>query len=245
MDVRIKDVDLLIKTLTPISKVIYEGIFKFDANGMSFCWADGSNSLVVDLKIDKSAFKEYNVEKEELVSINIDEFMKYLNRLTGTVRLSTEKAGMLKMKSYEPEKEFEIRMIDLKAQEIPSYKGLQFTTEVELDYDTFTTVLDDTAIVSESILIKILPEGIRIESGQGFNKYTFEISKGNEKLKSYTTTTTGKVIFGYDYLKRMFSAKIADTIKLKLKNDFPMIAEIKAEGINLLWILAPRIGDEE
>lgn len=238
---------LLVNSISTIAELIDEGQFKISKNGISLVAADRAMVAVVDFSLSSTAFQNYEADEEQTIGLNIGNLLSVLKRATGndkiTLGLQGKKLEILIEGSSK--RKFTVPLLDLSQEEVPPIDQLEFTVSVELKPDVLQSGVDDAEIISDSVVFEVSPSMFSMRSEGDVSKAELELEKGNQALVNIQTDSNAKSRYPLDYLKKMMkAAKIADSVLLRLGQDYPMKLEFKSgDKAKLTMILAPRVSE--
>ena len=242
------DASLFRDAVKAISELIAEGVFKLDANGLKFVATDPTMVALVDLKINKSAFEEVNVDGEVKIPVNLDNVLAVLKRAKASDKMileSGEEENRLVLRlEGTTKRRFVLPLLDIEEPKIPELK-LEFLGTVEVTKDALVDGISNASIVADTMTFKLDKDKLVMIGEGDFSKAELVVEKGSEAMIGIDVKEPAKSKFSIDYLKKIITGtKLGDTIKLRLGNDFPLEATIKAgELAELRYVLAPRVED--
>jgi proliferating cell nuclear antigen PCNA len=244
------ETNLLRDSMISIAEIIDEGLFKVTKEGISFIAADRAMVSVVDFFIDVKAFEKYEVDAEQLIGLNIPNFLSVIKRAGTGDKLSFElkDAKLQVVIEGTSKRRFLLPLLDLGGEEIPPVNQLDFKSKVQLKSDVLQSGISDAEIIGDSVIIKSSPEGFWIIAEGDVSKAELEILEANEALMALASPEEFKSRYALDYLKKMVkgTAKLSDSVTIKHGQDYPMsIAFAAAEDkVKLSFILAPRVTED-
>ena len=234
-----------IDSVSIISELVNEARFKFTSDSIELIAMDAANVAMIIFKLLASSFKEYTVEGDLEIAINLANFKKILRRAKATDVLSLESnENKLILKfTGKSTKRYSMPTIELEErnQKIPS---LNFTSTITMPSADLVEAIDDVSIISESVTFSAEKETFSI-SGEG------DLSKANVDIASSEQTSIAisgdseKISSKYsiEYLKKMIVGdKISADVHVLFSKDYPLKLEYKIiDRVELSFILAPRV----
>ncbi|MCX8194432.1 MAG: proliferating cell nuclear antigen (pcna), partial [Candidatus Pacearchaeota archaeon] len=205
---------------------------------------DPANVALVSLKIPAHAFSQFDIDRDEEIGINLEDFKQVLRRVSSGSSLIIEKHDhTLKLKITEKSKRtFNLALINIDAEEkqIPS---LNFAAKVELDSASFEEAINDASIVADSCSLSASETLFIIEAKGTLNSARTEFSSDEANI---IAKENAKAKYSLDYLIKFAKAsKLADKVLINFSTDYPAKFDFVNElGIELSFILAPRVEEE-
>jgi len=231
----------LAKAIDIISELVTEVRLKVNEYGMSITAIDPANVAMVNFKLPKSAFTEFESGKEVL-GINLDDFKRILKRCGSKSVLVLEKEeNQLNIKIEDRiQRNFSLNLIDVEGEdkELPD---LEFSSKVEINSVDFVDAIDDCAVVSDACSF-IIQEGRFIIEAKGMNSARAEFSSDEAKIEAEDCNAR----YSLEYLQKFTkAAKITDKLTLNFAQNHPLKLDIQADSLTLNFILAPRVENDE
>ena len=233
-------------SISIISELVSEAVFKINEEGIELVAMDAANVSMVIFKLFSSVFVEYKVEESIDLGVNLSNLKQILRRanptdmitlsLVGKSKLLVQLSGAFKRKFYLP-----IIDVDKDEQKVPE---LSFKATLVMDSRLLSNAIEDADIVSDSLTFEVEKNKLLIKAEGDLSQSESEIPAGedvsivlsdeNDKIKSK---------YSIEYLKKMINAsKISDKCELKLNNDYPMrLSFSEVDKVSISFILAPRV----
>jgi len=224
-----------------ISELVTEVRLKFNEEGMSITAVDPANVSMVSFKLPRESFSDYKAGNEVL-GVNLDNLKAILRRAKNSSSLIMQnKETTLDLEIIDRVKRnFSLALIEIEGEEkqVPS---LEFLSQIHINPQDFNDAIEDSLIVSDSCSFISTPEKFIIEAS-GLNSAKAEFSNDEVKIISGNS----KSRYSLDYLhKFMKASKFVEQILINFSSDHPLKLEFKKEGIDLSFILAPRVEDSD
>lgn len=231
-------------TLNIISDLVSEVRFKITNDGIDLVAMDPGVISMVVLKILPSSFKEFEVDdEEEYVGVNLIDLTKILKRMRGDdeVTLMTEENKLLIKFEGKSERKFYIPLLDLSDQE-KNLPDFEFSASFEAEASRLSGAIADAKVVSDSVLLKIDEDSkLHLEAKDN-------LSKVEEKFDDIEIDSDGETVrskYSIDYLEKMITNKLSDTIEVRTSDNYPIELGYKiVDKLSLNFILAPRMDTE-
>lgn len=243
------EVGLLKDSMKTISDLISEGLFQLEEDGLKLIAADPAMVALVDFKIEKEKFEEYQIDEEEKVGLNLENLYSILRRAnsddTITLELDKENSKFHITMENTSTRNFSLPILNLSEDDIPSTDQLDFTVEAELDTKVLESAVKDAMVVSDSVKVTADSEKIQIAAEGDQSNANFTITADSPGVHSLEGKNA-ESMFSLDYLSKMMGGKkLAENVTVKLGEDFPMRLEFDVpEESQMSFVLAPRIEED-
>lgn len=241
MRVELENPLMLSKAVDIISELVTEVRLKVNEFGMSIVATDPANVAMVGFKLPKSFFSAYESENEVL-GINLDDFKRILKRCGTKSSLVLEKdENMLKIIIKDKIlRNFSLSLIEIDSddKDLPS---LEFSSRVELDSADFVASIEDCCVVSEACSF-IIKDGKFIIEAKGLNSARLEFSGDEASINAEDC----KARYSLDYLLKFIKGcKLSEKTVLNFATNHPLKMELRGKGMELSFILAPRVETDD
>jgi len=246
MIVKLANPLIVARTIEIISELVTEVRIKFNEAGMSISALDPANVAMVGLKIPKNSFALFEIEKEEVLGINLDSFKKILRRCGPSSSLVLErKENLLEIQIQDRiRRNFKLSLIDVEAEDIDfdqKISNMEFSSFVKINSADLIDSLEDCAVVSDACSFIIKEEKFLIEA-KGLNSASSEFSSDEAKIKAEDC----RAKYSLEYLQKFMKAgKICDKVILSFAEDHPLKMDFANENLKLSFVLAPRVETED
>ncbi|MFC1754621.1 proliferating cell nuclear antigen (pcna) [Thermoproteota archaeon] len=233
-----------------ISTLVEEASFEATSEGLTFRAMDPSHVALVDLDWPNSAFEKYDCDKQQKLTVRVDDIAKLIRRadIKDSIEISMDKDEALLLKlSNGYERQFQIHLVESTYGATPIPK-LSFNTKIEITEQTFIKMLSDISTVSDHIIISADNEKL-VFSGKGdYGKGSATLLKGNKELLQLKVKEESKATYSIDYLLNITKAvgKSADVLTFEYSNKMPLRLTFKLgeKGGRMQFYLAPRIEEK-
>lgn len=242
MLVKLENPTLLSKAVDIISELVTEVRIKVNGEGMSITAIDPANVAMVGFNIKKNSFSQFETDGE-ILGVNLESLKRILRRCDSKSSLILEKRGenLLNITIQDViKRNFILSLIDIESEsrEMPE---LDFNTKVEINSDDLITSIEDCIVVSDACSF-IINNGKFIIESRGLDSATSEFSGEKVKIEGEDF----KSRYSLEYLSKFIKgAKLCDKTILKSSNNHPLRLEFRNEQMELVFILAPRVEDED
>jgi len=229
-------------TITGVSKVIKEGVFKADENGLRLKAMDPSHVILVDLMFPADSFSEYSSEGEE-IALNLEEFSKLLRRAKTEDRLALELKGnqlevsllgRVKRKFLEP-------LIELETQEIGEPK-IPFKVDARFMADQLREAVRDIEFIGDNFGIKAMDGKLLFFNESELGRAEVVLSTENDTLIALELEEEQQAYYSLDYIKSIVpAAQKAEIARLQFSSEMPCKITFELpQGAWLAVYVAPR-----
>lgn len=240
----IQDVSTIKDSLDAISSLITEGTFKVSKNGIELIAMDPASVAMVVFRLLPSAFLDYECEKDDLMTLNITNFVSVLKRARANDKIAlelTENKLNIKMVG-DFKRNFSLPLIDTppQSQKIPE---LTFNTKIELFANVLQDGIKDASMISDCVVFEANSEKFTIKSFGDTSETKLELAKNSPSMVTMEYTSDSSSKYSIDYLDKILkAAKSSDKIKLNFSTDYPVKIECsKIDRYQVSFILAPRV----
>lgn len=241
MLLRLDNPMLLSKAVDLISELVTEVRLKVSDFGMSITAIDPANVAMMGFRLPKSAFSQFESDSEVL-GVNLDSLKKILKRAGNKSSLILEKKeNQLEILIEDRiRRNFSLNLIEIESEdkEMPS---LEFSSRVNLSSIDFIASIEDSGVVADACSF-IIDEGKFIIEAKGLNSARSEFSGDEAEIDAENC----KARYSLEYLSKFIKAsKLSEKTVLNFAEDHPLKMNVKAEHMELNFILAPRVETED
>lgn len=232
-----------------ISDLISEGLFQLTDDGIQLVAADPAMVALVDFQMEKEVFESFELDGETKVGLNLENFYSILRRAnsndTLVFEMKEDDSKFYITMENSSTREFSLPILNLSEDDIPDTQNLDFSFEAELETSVLESAIKDALVVGDAVRITADSDGINITAEGDQSSADFHIDGDAEGVLEIQGGDANSM-FSLDYLNNMIGAKkLADTVAIKMGEDFPMRMEFEVpEKANLSFVLAPRIEEE-
>ena len=244
-----------------VSALIKEAFFIFSKDKFGLNAIDPTKAAMVNFKIDKSAFDEYESKKDTKIALDLIELNNLLKRCGANDTLTfmfLEDKNKVKLE-FKAEKKrkrsFDLSTIDSEGileKELDISK-LELPVQVKMKSEVLQTAIKDAKTIdSETLEISITNDLLQILAVKEMmnDQYSFEIdlSHGETKeelISKLEINKESKAKYSLSYLEKIFKiASISDEVEIKYGTEQPAIFDFSDEMVKVFYVLAPQ-GEEE
>lgn len=244
---KLNELALLRDSITAIAELIDEAELIVRQDGIKLMASDRAVVSVVDFFMAKSAFSEYNYEKDMQVGLNLINFLKILKRANTNDSMAlkiTEDKFEMKMIG-DSTRVFSLPIIDVSRSELPPIDKLEFPAVFEINAEILNNGIEDADLIGDSVVITASSDRVMLRSESETSMTQLELTPDGNSLNILSSSDSVRSRYSLDYLKKMMKArKLAGTVRISLGLDYPlkMIFE-STDKSRLGFILAPRVED--
>ncbi|MCK5149816.1 proliferating cell nuclear antigen (pcna) [Candidatus Pacearchaeota archaeon] len=241
MLVKLENPALLSKAIEILSELVSEVRIKVNESGMSITAMDPANVAMVGFKLSKSSFSQFETSGEVL-GISLDDLKRILKRCSSESFLILEKKeNLLSIQIQDRiKRNFTLNLIEIESED-KEMPNLEFSSRVELNSNDLVASIEDCRVVADACSF-IIEEGKFIVEAKGLNSARSEFSGDEAEIQAENC----KARYSLEYLQKFLKgSKLCEKTILNFANDHPLKVELKKEGMELSFILAPRVETED
>lgn len=238
---KLENPKMLSDVIAIVSDLVTEVKLRFDESGMSITAVDPANVAMVYFKLPKEAFSEYEAGIEVL-GVNLDNLKAVLRRVKNSSSLIMKnEENVLNLEIFDKVKRsFSIALIEIEGED-KSIPQLEFLSQIQMSPINFVEAIEDCLVVADSCSFNAQPEKFVIEAS-GLNSARAEFLSDEVKIIS----GEAKAKYSLEYLQKFMKAsKLADKVFINFSSDHPVKIEFKQDNLELSFILAPRVENED
>jgi len=242
MQLKLESPKLLSDIVTIISDLVVEVKIKVNKEGMSLTAIDPANVAMVYFKIPSDLFSQFEVENEQVLGVNLENFKSILRRCSlGSSLTLNKEDNLLKLTIQDKiKRDFTLALIDIEAEEKEMPKW-EFNSVVKMDSQSFTEVVEDCLVVSDACTFIASPSNFVVEA-HGLNSARAEFS--TDEVEIYSDNSAAR--FSLEYLNKFIKgAKISSRVTISFSENHPMRIDFPTGNVMLSFVLAPRVEQED
>jgi len=241
MLLRLDSPRLLSDIISIISELVNEVRLKVTKEGMSVTAIDPANVAMVFFKMPNSLFSQFEIDKDEVLGVNLENLKNVLRRCQmGSSLTISREDNLLKLGIQDKvRREFNLALIDIEGEEkeMPQW---EFKSVIKMDSSTFVEAIEDCMIVSDACTFIATPASFVIEA-KGLNSARIEFS--SDEIEIHSDNSTAR--FSLEYLNKFIKgAKISSRVAINFSDNHPMRINFSTGDVVLSFVLAPRIEQE-
>ena len=254
MKLVIADTETMKDLIEIVSNILTEANLRVSKDRIEIMGIDPSNVLKVEMTMESGMFIEYDVKKDQVIGLNLNNIKTILKNFGKDAILSIEakddKAATIQISAVEDyEASVTLPVIDDIKDE---RKPINLNPDIEFWMRTkdFSKAVDIIGIVSESIIFESSKENrgksVSIKGKGDLSKadiHGFVDMKVNP-LNKNTKDIRSK--YSTDFLTKITKAnKLKDMVKLEIGTDYPLwVTYSAADKYEIAFILAPRVDND-
>ena len=239
MQLKLDNPKILSDIVTIISELVTEVKLKITKEGLSVTAIDPANVAMIYFKIPSDLFSQFELQNDEVLGINLENFKAVLRRCQLGSSLTISKQDNLLQLGIQDKikRDFTLSLIDLDVEEkeLPVW---EFKSVIKMSSDSFVEVIEDCSIVSDACTFIAEPNKFTVEAKGPLNSARAQFSADEVEIHSDFSTAR----FSLEYLNKFIKgAKISSNVSINFSDNHPMRVNFPTGNIILSFILAPRI----
>jgi len=242
MKLKLEDPRFFSNLISIISELVTEVRIKVDEKGMGLVAVDPATVAMVYFNIPAELFSKFEVEKEEVLGVNLDNLKAILRRCGLGCPLTMESQDNLLKISIQDKikRDFTLALIDVEGEdkEMPEW---EFKSVIKMDAQAFVDAIEDCLVVSDTCTFIAEPNKFIVEA-KGLNSARAEFS--SDDIQIFSDSSSAR--FSLEYLSKFIKgAKIANKVELNFSENHPMRINFPTGKVMLSFVLAPRVEQED
>lgn len=242
-EARLAESRLLKQSIDAVSQLISECSVNLSKEGLDLKAMDSANVSMVDFRLLSGAFEKYEIKDRCTIGVSMEDLTQVLRRAKpgDSLVLGMKEKNRLEIIIAE-KRQFVIPLLDL-GEGVKKTPQLNFPATLEVRTEALEEAITDAEIVSDAIIFEADREKFVVRAEGDGRKAEVHMKKGSEEVIGLDVGEKVHSMFPLEYLKKIVKgARIADTAKIFLGNDYPLkvTAEVK-DQLSIAFILAPRI----
>ena len=238
MLLKLEDPRLFSTLINIISDLVTEVRLKVSKEGMSLVALDPANVAMVHFNIPAELFSKFEIEKNEVLGVNLDNLNAVLRRcsLGSSLTLSREE-NTLKLSIHDKiKRDFTLALISVEGED-REWPTWEFKSVIKMDAQHFVEVIEDCLVVSDACTFIAEPKKFVVEA-RGLNAARIEFS--SDEIELYSDNSSAR--FSLEYLAKFIKgAKIANKVEINFSDNHPMRLNFPSGKVMLSFVLAPRV----
>ena len=242
MKLKLENPRLFADIISIISELVTEVKIKVTKEGLSLTAVDPANVAMVHFKMPADLFSEYELQKDEVLGLNLDSLKAVLRRCKPGSSLTLERhENTLRLGIQDRiKRDFSLALLDIDAEEkeMPSW---EFNSVIKLNADSFVEVIEDCSIVSDACTFIADPAKFIVEA---FGLHSARAEFSSDEIEIHSANSAAR--FSLEYLNKFVKgAKISNRAHLSFSNNHPMRLDFPTGNVMLSFVLAPRIEQDD
>ncbi|PIU21806.1 MAG: proliferating cell nuclear antigen (pcna) [Candidatus Diapherotrites archaeon CG08_land_8_20_14_0_20_34_12] len=237
------------RCIDSISVLIDEAEFLISENGLELRATDPSQISMIDFKINKTAFKQFDVKDDIKLGIDIGYLSQILGRAKKddflSLELNATKSSLnVTFTAGNAKRTFSVPLIDISQAQLPSL-NIDFDSTISMKADVIKEALKDAALISSYVVIMSKPDKFVAEANSSKGHLVNEIPAKDPAIKEFKVKKECRSMFPLEYLQNMLkAAESNDAVSVSMKNNAPIQISYKIDKAEITYYLAPRIETE-
>ena len=244
----LSDATYLKDSVSVLSELVNEARFKMTKDGLELVAMDPANVAMVIFKLLSSCFTEYDVQTEQVMAINLQNFKQVLKRVSPsdvlTLETGPENKLVIQLKGATT-RTFSLPILELeeKEQRVPN---LTFPVTISTPSAMLNDAISDVDIIAESVSFAAEPEHFSVLAEGDLSKAQIDIKQSDETHIRADSKAKVKAKYSIEYLKKMIqAAKLSDRVDIHFNQDYPLRLDYKViDKLSMSFILAPRVEND-
>jgi proliferating cell nuclear antigen len=247
-EVEVSRIDPFRSLVKALSVIVEEGTFNMNEAQVKLLAMDPSHVAMVDFELPSSFFDSYKCEGEPKLTINIKEFLRFLDRVDRDenvrIVLNEEKARLvIHCKRGGHSRRFEMPILEPIDEEVPQPK-IFFKGKARVTSDALRMAIRDANLVSEHVKVEMEEDLLKINAqgdmGSSFSEWTAD----SDDLLELKVDEKSIATFTLSYLQDIANAAGANSevATIELSTDMPIKMDFEIPQGRLVYYLAPCIG---
>ncbi|ALU11929.1 DNA polymerase [Ignicoccus islandicus DSM 13165] len=230
-----------------LGKIVNEVALIADEEGIVMKALDPAQVALIQVKINKDVFLEYEVEGRESIGFNIANVLKFMKRAKKgyQLELGTEEGGskfriMLRGTLI---KKYTILNLDVPEPEVPDLSSLNYSVKGSILASVLGNAIKDIEAISDTVYFEAPDtDTLLIKSGEGEAASVTKLTRASTALIELEVNEPAKGAYDVSFLKNVVSlTKVSDTIDFMFGNDTPLYLKFSIiAGGEVEYLLAPQ-----
>jgi proliferating cell nuclear antigen len=241
MLIKLDEPRLLSDIVSIISELVTEVRIRVDRTGLSIVAIDPANVALVSFKLPPNVLAKIEAN-DEVIGVNLDSLKSVLRRCGpgSSLTMWTEDNMLILAIEGKIKRTFNLSLIDIEGEE-KSPPQLEFASRVEMSSLDFSGVIEDCSIVADSCSFITKEAKFAVEA-KGLNSARAEFSADEVKIEGKDS----KSRYSLEYLQKFVKAeKLAEKVLILFSDDYPLKLEFRTARMELAFVLAPRVENED
>jgi len=242
MKLKMDDSRVLSNLVSVASELVTEVRLKVNKEGMGLVAVDPASVAMIYFNIPAELFSQFEVEKEEVLGINLNDLKAILRRCgLGSSLILESEDNLLKIGIQDRVKrDFTLALINVEGEEKEMPKW-EFSSVIKMESQSFVDAIEDSLVVSDACSFIAEPDKFIVEA-KGLNSARAEFS--SDEVEIYSNNSTAR--YSLEYLSKFIKgAKLSNKVAINFSDNHPMRINFQTGKILLSFVLAPRVENED
>jgi proliferating cell nuclear antigen len=247
-EVELSRIDSFRNLIKALSVIVDEGTFNLNEAQVKLLAMDPSHVAMVDFELPNEFFDKYTCDKENRLTLNIGEFLKFLDRVDRDekvkIKLDQEKARItIHCKRGGHTRRFSMPILEPLDDEVPQPK-IFFKASSRILTQSLRRAIRDASLVSEHVRVAVEGDNFTVSATGDMGSAQSNWEKGSDELLELKAQEDAKATFTLSYLQDIVNAVAAssEVATLELSTDMPIKMNFELPQGRLVYYLAPCIG---
>ena len=247
-EVEISRIEPFRNLVKALSVIVEEGTFNMDEAQVKLLAMDPSHVAMVDFELPSEFFDKYTCEDEPRLTINIGEFLKFLDRVEKdeqvTIRLEEDQARLvIRCKRGGHTRRFMMPILEPLDEEVPQPK-IFFKASARILTQSLRRAIRDSSLVSEHVKMEVDEGNFKISATGDMGSALSDWERDSDELLELKVEEPSNATFTLSYLQDIVNAVQAssEVATLELSTDMPIKMDFELPQGRLIYYLAPCIG---
>jgi proliferating cell nuclear antigen len=222
--------------------LVDEALLRVSRDGVRVTAVDPAHVAMLDLRIPPSTFEGFQVE-DCSIGMDLDKLNDIVKAASAepVIHLSLPKGGS-QMTFKFGNITRRMSLLDASSMAVPEVPKLALTSQVTLPNHQLECILKAADSVSDHLRFTLEKEALTIEANGDTDDVRLQIEAAD--LTGMATDGKCRSLFSTDYLGSFAKAVGTNPLTLQLGTDMPLLANCQPSGMQLTYLLAPRIDAE-
>ena len=247
-EVEVSRIDPFRSLVKALSVIVEEGTFVMNEAQIKLLAMDPSHVAMVDFELPSTFFDSYKCEGEPKLSINIKEFLRFLDRVDRDeqvrIELNEEKARLvIHCKRGGHNRRFEMPILEPLDEEVPQPK-IFFKGKARITSDAVRMAIRDANLVSEHVKVEMVDGLLKVNAEGDMGSSFSEWETSSDDVLELKVDEDSNATFTLSYLQDIANAAGANSevVTIELSTDMPIKMDFEIPVGRLVYYLAPCIG---
>ncbi len=247
-EVEVSNIEPFRNLVKALSVIVEEGTFNMDEAQLKLLAMDPSHVAMVDFELPREFFEKYKCEGEPRLTINVGEFLKFLDRVDKdeqvTIRLDDGQARLvIQCRRGGHSRKFMMPVLEPLDEEVPQPR-IFFKSSARLLTQSLRRAIRDASLVSEHVKLEVDGNEFKISATGDMGSALSEWQRDSDELLELKAEEGSSATFTLSYLNDIVSAVAAssEVATLELSTDMPIKLNFELAQGRLIYYLAPCIG---
>ncbi len=247
-EVEISRIDPFRSLMKALSVIVEEGTFNMDEAQMKLLAMDPSHVAMVDFELPHEFFDKYTCEGEPKLTLNIGEFLKFLDRVERdeqvTIKLEEDNARLIiRCRRGGHTRRFAMPILEPLDEEVPQPK-ITFKASTRILTHSLRRAIKDASLVSEHVRLEVAGDEFKISATGDMGSALSEWKRDSDELLELKVEEESNATFTLSYLQDIVNAVAtsSEVATLELSTDMPIKMDFELPQGRLVYYLAPCIG---